>query len=82
MRTVGFTGDALDAIEAELGTRGLASGWGLGIRVARLWRRRCLGGMVTGGLAVTVYSPPMTGNRLELPGSYRGFEIVNQVVAQ
>jgi hypothetical protein len=38
--------------------------------------------MVTGGLAVTVYSPPMTGNRPELPGSYRGFEIVNPVVAQ
>jgi len=54
----------------------------LGVRVARWWRRRCLGGMVTGGLAVTVYSPPMTGNRPELPGSYRGFEIVNPVVAQ
>ncbi|MFZ3306596.1 MAG: hypothetical protein WA227_23805, partial [Mycobacterium sp.] len=24
----------------------------------------------------------MTGNRLELPGSYRGFEMVNPVVAQ
>jgi hypothetical protein len=81
MRTVGFTGDALDAIGAELGTRAwrAAGGWGSG---SRLWRRRCLGGMVTGGLAVTVYSPPMTGNRPELPGSYRGFEIVNQVVAQ
>ena len=32
--------------------------------------------------AVTVYSPPMTGNRPELPGSYRGFETVNPVVAQ
>jgi hypothetical protein len=37
-------------------------------------RRRCLGRMVTGGLAVTVYSPAMTGNRQELPGSYRWFE--------
>ena len=50
----------------------------LGVRVAR-W---CLGGMVTGGLAVTVYSPPMTGNRPKLPGSCRGFETVNPVVAQ
>jgi hypothetical protein len=33
-------------------------------------------------VAVTVYSPPMTGNRPELPGSYRGFEVVNPVVAQ
>jgi hypothetical protein len=36
----------------------------------------------TGGLVVTVYSPLMTGNRSELPGSYRGVEIVNPVVAQ
>jgi hypothetical protein len=50
----------------------------LGVRVAR-W---CLGGMVTGGLAVTVYSPPMTGNRPKLPGCHRGFETVNPVVAQ
>ena len=34
------------------------------------------------GLAVTVYSPPMTGIRPELPGSHRSFEIVNPVVAQ
>jgi hypothetical protein len=33
-------------------------------------------------LAVTVYSPPMTGNRPELSGSHWGFEIVNPVVAQ
>jgi hypothetical protein len=39
------------------------------VRVAR--RRRCLG-TVTGGPTVTVYSPPMTGNRPELPGSHRG----------
>jgi hypothetical protein len=38
--------------------------------------------MVTGGLAVTVYSPPMTGSRPELPGFNRGFEMVNPVVAQ
>ena len=31
-------------------------------------------------LAVTVYSPPMTGNRPELPGSYRGCEMVNPLV--
>jgi hypothetical protein len=52
------------------------------VSVARPWRRRCLGGMTIGGLAVTVYSPPMTGNRPELPGCYRGFEMVNPVVAQ
>lgn len=32
--------------------------------------------------AVTVYSPPMTGNRPEWSGSYRRFEMVNPVVAQ
>jgi hypothetical protein len=40
------------------------------------------GGMVTGGLAVTVYSPPMTRNRPEFAGFYRGFGAVNPVVAQ
>jgi len=45
-------------------------------------RFTCLGGIFSGGLAVTVYSPPMTGNRPELPGSSRRFEIVNPVVAQ
>jgi hypothetical protein len=34
------------------------------------------------GLAVTVYSPPTIGNRPELPGSHRCFELVNPVVAQ
>ena len=34
------------------------------------------------GLEVTAYSAPMTGNRPELPGSYRSFEMVNPVVAQ
>jgi hypothetical protein len=38
--------------------------------------------MVVGALAVTVYSPPMTGKGPELPGSYRGLEIINPVVAQ
>ena len=52
------------------------------VRVARWWRRRCLGGVVTDGWAVTDYSPPMIGNGPELPCSYRGFEIVNPVVAQ
>jgi hypothetical protein len=40
------------------------------------------GGMDTGGLAVTVYSPPMSGNRPEFAGFYRGFGTVNPVVAQ
>ena len=35
-----------------------------------------------GWLAVTVYSPPITGNRPEMSGSYPRFEIVNPVVAQ
>jgi hypothetical protein len=41
-----------------------------------------IGGVVTGGRPVTVYSPPMTGNRPELPGYYRGFQKVNPVAAQ
>ena len=45
-------------------------------------RFTCLGGIFSGGLAVTVYSPPMTGNRPELPGSSRRFEIVNPVATQ
>ena len=56
------------------------TGFQCDLAVAR--RRRCLGGTVTGGPRVTVYSPPMTGNRPELPGSHRGFEMVNPVVAQ
>jgi len=46
------------------------------------WRRRCLGGTLTGGPAVTVYSPPMTRNQPELTGRYQEFEIVNPVVGQ
>jgi hypothetical protein len=34
------------------------------------------------GLAVTVYSPPMTGNRPEWTGSSRRSKIANPVVAQ
>jgi hypothetical protein len=63
-------------------SRRLPAPGSLGVRVARRWRRRCLGGTVTGGPAVTVYSPPMTRNRPELPGCHWGFETVNPVVAQ
>ena len=37
-------------------SRRLPAPGSLGVRVARRWRRRCLGGTVTGGPAVTVYS--------------------------
>jgi hypothetical protein len=36
------------------------------------WGGGGVGGVITCGLAVTVYSPPKTANRRELLGSYRG----------
>ena len=59
-----------------------ARSWQSGGQGRAMVRRRCLDGMVTGGLVVTVYSPPMTGNRPELPGFYRTLDKVNPVVAQ
>jgi hypothetical protein len=74
-------GDPAGALEAYIRAVDIAerlvaadpdnSGFQRDLAVAR-WRPWWLGGMVTGGPAVTVYSPPMTGNRPELPGSYRG----------
>jgi hypothetical protein len=59
-------------------SRRLPAPGSLVVRVAR----RCLGGTVTGGPALTVYSPSMTSNRPELSGCHWGFETVNPVVAQ
>jgi hypothetical protein len=63
-------------------SRRLPAPWQSGGQGRAAVRRRCLGGTVTGGPAVTVYSPPTTRNRSELPGCHWGFETVNLVVAQ